>query len=224
VFTPSPDADTNLINEGISEECIYRVGNIMIDSYIMYQRKIAKSNILKRLKLIDKRILVTTFHRPANVDSYEKLASIVSSLSKVSKLLKVIFPVHPRTKEKLDQFQLTQKLLTEDIIITEPLGYIDFIRLVEKASVVITDSGGIQEETTYLGIPCLTIRENTERPITITQGTNKLTEIANIVSTVESTLNSSLFVDKKPELWDGKTAERVVNILKSNYDKGSYAT
>lgn len=215
LLTPSPDADENLINEGISKSSIIRVGNIMIDSYEMLREKIVSRGITKEFGLSDKEFSVVTFHRPVNVDDADSLSSIVDVLQKISRRIKIVFPVHPRTRQRLIEFDLLGRLQFADgIILTEPLGYIDFMSLVVNSKIVITDSGGIQEETTYLGIPCFTIRETTERPVTITQGTNKLVSIDNVLEHVDSILNQGDIHSERPDLWDGFTAGRVVVALR----------
>ena len=215
-WTPSLDANENLIKAGIDEKYIFFVGNIMIDSLEMMREKIDKETIIKDLNLPSKYV-VATFHRPSNVDSIAKLQEIVNQLIMTAKLITVVFPIHPRTRKRLLAFDLLQKVENENnIITTAPLSYKQFMRLVFKSKVVVTDSGGIQEETTYLGIPCLTVRKNTERPITITQGTNELIDAKDIGPQVVSSLARRKFKYKVPELWDGKTAQRIAENLPIN--------
>jgi UDP-N-acetylglucosamine 2-epimerase (non-hydrolysing) len=215
LLTPSADADANLINEGIPENSIVMVGNIMIDSYCMLKEKIEKRNSLNEYNLQKKQYAVITLHRPSNVDDSAVLTSLVDLLLEIGRKIKVIFPVHPRTKEKMISFNLWNRVYnTPGITLTDPLGYISFMSLVRDSRLIITDSGGIQEETTYLGIPCLTIRDTTERPITITQGTNRLVSTENIISHVKSVMDGLSPQSKCPDLWDGCTAGRVVKAIR----------
>lgn len=214
-FTPSQDADENLQKEGVASKKIFLVGNIMIDSLSTYLQKAQATSILEDLQLVDQPYLLVTMHRPANVDNADKLKQLFGILNELAQKCKVIFPVHPRTRSKIAAAGLTQK--HENLILTEPLGYLEFLHLQMKAKGVITDSGGIQEETTYLQIPCLTLRDNTERPITIHSGTNQLLPFnhALIVEKAEAILSGNGKKGKIPPLWDGNTAERIVEILKN---------
>jgi UDP-N-acetylglucosamine 2-epimerase (non-hydrolysing) len=211
-WTPSVDANENLLKAGINKEDISLVGNIMIDSLEMMRDKINQETIVDDLK-ISQEYGVVTFHRPSNVDNKEDLIKLVNQLVKVSKLILLVFPVHPRTKKQLEKFGLYDELLKQNIIMTEPLNYKKFMRLVFGAKIVITDSGGIQEETTYLNIACLTVRENTERPITITDGTNELVSVEDIFNKTQFKLNQKNITHTPPKFWDGKTAQRIVNLL-----------
>ena len=214
LWTPSADANENLRREGIPEERILRVGNIMIDSYEMLKHRIDREAMPQRLGLKNRRYGAVTLHRPANVDNEERLSRLVSSLLEISQALPLVFPVHPRTRARLETFRLVEKLeMAPSVHVLEPLGYVQFMSLVKEAGVVITDSGGIQEETTYLNIPCLTMRENTERPITILQGTNRLVTPETLQAAVNRILSGEQRQSKRPELWDGRTAERVVKSL-----------
>jgi len=195
----------NLIKDGVEKNKIYFVGNLMIDTLIQCLNK--KTNILKKIKLEPKKYCVVTLHRPANVDDRKKLESIIKILKNFNK--QVVWPIHPRTKKNIEKFNLGGWL--KNFIILEPLGYLDFISLVSDSRFVFTDSGGIQEETTYLKIPCLTMRKNTERPVTISEGTNVL------VNSEKEIVETLKFLNKKkssiPKYWDGKSAKRIVNIL-----------
>ena len=213
LWTPSPDADANLIREGIESEKISMVGNIMIDSLIMMTPAIQTETARKDLGLADKTYGVVTLHRPSNVDNPDVLARLCQSLARIAKQTALVFPVHPRTAKNLREFGLYDILNdAPGIFLSEPLGYNTFMSLIFGCKFAITDSGGIQEETTYLKIPCLTLRPNTERPVTITEGTNKLSTPERIVADLEEILKKKC---KSPPLfWDGKTAERVVKIMK----------
>jgi len=212
-WTPSAEADENLIKEGIPKEKITLVGNIMIDSLEMMREKIEIENAAQRFKVEKQKYAVVTFHRPSNVDCPEKLKTIIEILDKISETTPVVFPVHPRTKKNIEQFGLTDLFNKSRILKTDPLNYKTFMSLVFDSKFVITDSGGIQEETTYLGIPCLTVRENTERPVTIWEGTNLLVGIDQILENVGKIENKEFKKGKIPFLWDGKTAGRVRLII-----------
>jgi len=184
LWTPSPDGDEHLAAEGVAPEKITRVGNIMIDSYELMKDRIHASGERQRLGLDGAGYGVVTLHRPSNVDARAPLAALVAQLTSIAAKLPLVFPVHPRTRKNLETFGLWNALADPPgIRIVEPLGYVDFMNLVCGARLVVTDSGGVQEETTYLGIPCLTLRPNTERPITITEGSNRLVTAANLAST-----------------------------------------
>ena len=220
LFTTSPEAKDNLINEGISEKNIHFVGNTMIDSLIEFQHKFNKSNIRKDLDIQDEYALIT-LHRPSNVDNKNNLIELINSIKTTSKIIPCIFPIHPRTKNKLKSANLYNTLnKNKRIKLINPIGYIDFMCLQMNARVVLTDSGGIQEETTFFGIPCITVRNNTERPITISNGTNKLigTEYYIIPDTVEASINVKHQEKFSiPSLWDGKSADRISKILDFTY-------
>ena len=217
LFTPSEDANTNLINEGIDPNSIKLTGNIMIDSLVSNLEK-TNNKILKKLNIKKKQYALVTLHRPSNVDKKNILRGIVNALRRISEKIPVVFPLHPRTKNKMKEFNIESN--NTGIIFTEPLGYLDFLSLTKNAKLVLTDSGGIQEETTALGIPCLTLRENTERPITVKEGTNKI--IGNTKSRIIEEFNYILSNERQsyniPKLWDGKTAKRIADIIESKID------
>lgn len=216
LFTPSKDANENLLKEGISAEKIKRVGNIMIDTLIANLDKARKKRTHEKMGLNQKRYAYVTLHRPSNVDDESSLSAIIDNICRLSGEIPVIFPVHPRTKRQLQTYNLWEKAInTPDLKLTEPLGYHDSIGLVDSSKFVLTDSGGLQEETTYLNIPCLTLRPNTERPVTITQGTNRLTSIETLDRDIEYVMNGYRPLGGIPEFWDGRTGERVVELLTS---------
>jgi UDP-N-acetylglucosamine 2-epimerase (non-hydrolysing) len=217
LWTPSPDGDENLIREGVSLNKIKRVGNIMIDSLEMLRPTIEQQSAYGEWKLNRGEYGLVTLHRPSNVDDPQTLEKLCRTLVNIAGKIPLVFPIHPRTRKNLENLGLTALLTKVDqLIISEPLNYIRFMNLVFNCRFALTDSGGIQEETTYLGIPCLTLRPNTERPITIEQGTNKLCEIENIEENVNQVLESRNVVIPKIDLWDGHTAERVVKSIKSH--------
>ncbi|HUI06844.1 MAG TPA: UDP-N-acetylglucosamine 2-epimerase (non-hydrolyzing) [Verrucomicrobiae bacterium] len=214
-FTTSPDADENLRHEGVSRGKIFFVGNVMIDTLLQLKEAGLKSDVRRRLRL-DGEFGFVTLHRPSNVDSKETLAEILSALDVVQKKLPLVFPAHPRTVNRLKQFGYWDELQRwENLRLVEPIGYLDSLCLMANAKLVLTDSGGMQEETTVLGTPCLTIRENTERPITITEGTNTLvgTSHAKIVAEARHILEGRGKTGRVPKFWDGRAAERIVQCL-----------
>jgi UDP-N-acetylglucosamine 2-epimerase (non-hydrolysing) len=216
LWTPSSDADDNLRQEGISPKRICRVGNIMIDSLEMMRPAIESKQFARSADFKAKGYGVVTLHRPSNVDVPERLEKIVDQLIHAAASCPIVFPVHPRTRARLSNLGLLERLsMSERIKITEPLGYIDFMSAVFDSAFVLTDSGGVQEETTYLGIPCLTLRENTERPITVTEGTNRLVKEGQIVESVRLVMEARWPRGRIPELWDGRAAGRVVDSLLS---------
>lgn len=220
LWTPSPDADKNLQAEGIPQARIIRVGNIMIDAFEQLRQQIEKQNTRKRFALSRAEYGVVTIHRPSNVDKTEMLDLMVNKLREVEKLTPIIFPVHPRTRASLIRSGLQHRLSgLPNLQLCEPLSYLEFMSLVASAQFVITDSGGIQEETTYLSIPCLTVRDTTERPITVTQGTNRLTQWEKLVDDVKEVKTGKWPKGIRPEYWDGKTAHRVAKSLKEFCEK-----
>jgi UDP-N-acetylglucosamine 2-epimerase (non-hydrolysing) len=213
LLTPSADADANLLREGIAKEKIVRVGNVMIDTLFTQLEKARSSAILDRLSLSPRSFAVLTAHRPANVDDALTLRRIISAIEKVSAELPVIFPAHPRTQARLREFGIAPP---PQLKIIEPLGYSDFLKLWSNARLVLTDSGGLQEETTALGIPCLTLRDNTERPITVEQGSNRVVGRSPeqiLAAALEVLSADSVRTARIPELWDGHAAERIIEAL-----------
>lgn len=220
LFTPSRDADENLQREGISTDRIFFVGNVMVDTLLRFREIAHRQATWKAYELIPGRYALLTLHRPSNVDNLSSLEQMVSLLVDLAARLPVVFPVHPRTRIRLQESGLIGKLTNfPNVIMTPPLGYLAFVSLMTEASMVLTNSGGIQEETTVLGVPCLTLRENTERPVTITQGTNRLagTDPTKILALFDEIQSSARFVSGNvPELWDGRAASRLVEILAKN--------
>jgi UDP-N-acetylglucosamine 2-epimerase (non-hydrolysing) len=210
LFTPSRDGDENLRQEGIDPSRVHFVGNVMIDSLNAALPRARESRIHERLELRRKAYALATLHRPANVDDPAALSRLLSALSEVAAQLPVVFPIHPRTRSRLPAgFEAA------GLKLVEPLGYLDFLALTAEARLVMTDSGGIQEETTALGVPCLTMRENTERPVTVDVGTNQLvgTDPEKAVTAAREVLAGRARRGRIPELWDGRAAERVAEIL-----------
>jgi UDP-N-acetylglucosamine 2-epimerase (non-hydrolysing) len=214
LWTPSIDGDENLIKEGVDPRRIDRVGNIMIDSYEMMRPQIEEDDTPRRMGLERGKYIVVTLHRPSNVDRRETLTPLVEQLLAAAARLPVVFAVHPRTRKKLEEFALLEHLrASRSIHLTEPLGYVQFMALVSGAAAAVTDSGGVQEESTYLGIPCLTLRENTERPITVTQGSNRLVQALELLENVERVLAGKWPTGSRPDGWDGHAAQRCVASL-----------
>jgi UDP-N-acetylglucosamine 2-epimerase (non-hydrolysing) len=215
LFTPSEDADDNLSRESIPASRIHRVGNIMVDSLLRVKPKAEKIEAWKRFNVSPGEYLLVTLHRPANVDEPEALGELVGALKEIGKTVPVIFPVHPRTRREMAKGSFEQVLVRARVHLSKPIGYLEFLNLMINAKMVLTDSGGIQEETTVLGIPCLTARENTERPITISQGTNQLVGVtkASILLGFKKAFTKRVAISDPPALWDGKTSERIASIL-----------
>jgi UDP-N-acetylglucosamine 2-epimerase (non-hydrolysing) len=243
LFATEKSAVDNLIREGVFKEKIFLVGNVMIDTLIKHREKAQKSDILFQLGLIDSKLnpeldsgrnsqlssyVVLTLHRPSNVDVRENLCNIIEAISVISQESPVIFPIHPRTRKRIDEFSLQHffnsssgnPVKKSGIFLIEPLGYLDFLHLMSNARLVLTDSGGMQEETTVLGIPCITLRENTERPVTIEEGTNRIagTNKQKIIEESFNALNGNAPISHIPELWDGRAAERIIEIILRDYN------
>ena len=207
LFTPSEDGDINLRHEGVLAEKIHRVGNVMIDSLV----RLLPAALQCSMSALPERYALVTLHRPANVDDSQVLRKILQSLLDINKNLDVVFPVHPRTRQRIAEFGIDVRHLH----LLEPVPYIEFLALQSRATVVITDSGGIQEETTYLKVPCITVRNNTERPITVTMGTNVLVgqDIGKLRIELSRILDRRAKQGTIPPLWDGRSGERIADIL-----------
>ena len=221
-LTTSVDADENLLREGVSPKKIFMVGNLMIDSVVANLQK--SENTSLNFKLLNRETEVSplllgkygvmTFHRPSNVDDEQSLKELVRIWGSISEKIPLVFSVHPRTYKNIQNFGLQNEIdRYENLYFIEPLGYLQFINLVKNAAFALTDSGGIQEETTYLNIPCLTVRPNTERPVTIWEGSNKLIKINEIEAEIDLILQGKGKTGKTPKFWDGRTAERIVEII-----------
>ena len=217
LYTPSQDGDANLLAEGTRPESIKFVGNVMIDTLVRLLPVTNPEPLLRRFHILNgsgpKPFALVTLHRPSNVDDQSMLNRLMETLSKIAGEIPVVFPVHPRTKARLSG----QTLATEGLLLSEPLTYLEFLGLQRHAAVVITDSGGIQEETTYLGVPCLTVRDNTERPVTITTGTNRLVgrNPERLLSEFHDVMRSQRQKGAVPELWDGHAGERIADHILS---------
>jgi len=218
LFITEPSGLENLDNEGVEKKKVFFVGNIMIDSLIFCLKEARKRKIIQELGLKKGQYAIITLHRPSNVDARGQLKKIINVLAKISKNIKIIYPVHPRSYKMLKSFGYLKKLKSNpNILLVSPLGYIDFLKLVTGSKFILTDSGGIQEETTYLGIPCFTLRNNTERPLTVTQGTNIVVG-KNYARLLKLINNLPLRrKPKRPKLWDGKTAVRIVKIIRKEF-------
>lgn len=213
LLTPSADGDANLLAEGVAPERIVRVGNVMIDTLFMQVERAKTLRVCDAMELRPREFGVVTLHRPSNVDEPETLGRIFSALSQIADKLPLVFPAHPRTQARIKEFGLAVPVGMRMI---DPMGYLEFLNLWSNARLALTDSGGLQEETTALGIPCLTLRENTERPVTVTEGTNQIvgTDANRIIAAATEIIeNRAVKVSRVPELWDGRTAERIVTAL-----------
>jgi UDP-N-acetylglucosamine 2-epimerase (non-hydrolysing) len=211
LLTPSEDASENLRQEGVEEAKIRLVGNIMIDSVLAHVGKGENGKILRDLGLKERAFVYVTLHRPSNVDTRESLSVIVRELSEISERWPVIFPIHPRTRKRMDDFGLT--FGGAGVKLIDPVGYHDSLALTEHSRCVLTDSGGLQEESTLFRTPCLTLRPNTERPVTITMGSNRLTTVERLHSDLLEAVNGPERLGQTPPLWDGRTAERIIDAL-----------
>jgi len=216
LFTTSEGANANLKDLGIPPEKVFFVGNVMIDSLNGHLKQSRQRPILKKLNLKEKEFALITLHRPSNVDNSLILSQLINVFDKIQKRIKLVFPAHPRTVKNIEQFKLADKVRAmKNLMIVSPQGYLDFLSLIDQSKFVMTDSGGLQEETTVLGIPCLTLRENTERPDTITKGTNILVGLD--MNKISEEANKILDGQEKkggiPPLWDGHAAKRIVDVL-----------
>lgn len=228
LLTPSPDADANLRAEGIGDDRIVRVGNVMIDSLFAHLDRARSSDVCERLGVAGADYAVVTLHRPSNVDDRATLERILRALEQISEEVTIIFPAHPRTRAALEQFGLIDLVTRADSIrLIEPLGYLEFLRLYSGARLVLTDSGGVQEETTALGVPCLTLRESTERPITVEMGTNRIvgTSTERIVRAAREALahprDAQTRRPPRVSLWDGHTADRILDALAAHSSRAT---
>jgi UDP-N-acetylglucosamine 2-epimerase (non-hydrolysing) len=216
LFVSEDSGRDNLLREGARADRIHFVGNVMIDSLLGHRARAETSTALARLGLDRKRYALVTLHRPSNVDSSDGLRSILGALARIQREISIVFPIHPRTRKMIEQYGLSEIVESmPDLYLIDPQGYLDFLRLMMDAGVVLTDSGGIQEETTVLGVPCVTLRDNTERPVTVTLGTNTLVGMdpERIVSAAFEALNGHCKTGKVPPLWDGRASERIVELI-----------
>ena len=211
LLTPSEDANENLLREGVPASRICLVGNIMIDSLLANLEKVGQSTVLARHQLEKRRFIYVTLHRPSNVDTRESLTSIMGAFADISRRMPVVFPMHPRTHARLAEFGI--EVRDANITILDPVGYHDSLALTQSARCVVTDSGGLQEESTFFKTPCLTLRPNTERPITITVGSNRLIKTGEVFERLDAVLKGSETCGRVPPLWDGLTSERVIQAL-----------
>ena len=215
LFTTEESANDHLRREGIPDDRVFFVGNVMIDTVLQQAERAAAMKVWRRYGLEPRQYAVLTLHRPSNVDSRERLESLVDTLHSVGNRLPIVFPAHPRTLDRCRTFGLDDVHRTNGLRLTAPLPYLEFLSLMTAARIVLTDSGGIQEETTILGVPCLTLRENTERPVTVTHGTNRIVGTTHraITREVDRILSSPIRSSPPPELWDGRAAERIADVL-----------
>jgi UDP-N-acetylglucosamine 2-epimerase (non-hydrolysing) len=215
LFASEPSGVTHLRAEGVPAEKIFLVGNVMIDTLLKFKHRAAESNILQRLGLKRGNYAVATLHRPSNVDDPTSLAGLIRMLSSLSEKLPVVFPVHPRTSASIEASGIPH----HNVLLLPPLGYLEFLGLTSQARLVLTDSGGVQEETTILRVPCLTLRENTERPITIEQGTNRLagTDPSKVLSMALAILNAPALTSRIPDFWDGSASTRILDVLENRF-------
>jgi len=215
LFITEESANKNLRREGILKEKIFFVGNVMIDTLKKFKIKSEKLKTSEKLGLKKHEYALLTMHRPSNVDDKDSFKRILNALREISKRIHVYFPAHPRTKKQIELFDLQNYLADSNIMLAEPVGYLDFLNLMINSKFVLTDSGGIQEETTVLNIPCLTLRKNTERPVTVTQGTNTIVDndTDKIIEEANTIIDGRYKQGKTPKFWDGKAAQRIIKIL-----------
>ncbi len=218
-FVTEESGMKNLLIEGKTKQNTFMVGNTMIDTMVAFKKEIEKSRILSKIGVLPEQYVLMTMHRPATVDSKAGLKKLIQLIETITKKFKVVFPIHPRTVNNMEYFDLHQRLKqNKNLIISEPLDYFSFQKLIKESKLIITDSGGIQEETTFLRVPCLTLRSNTERPITVSVGSNELIpfDIKVIDSKINSIINGTYKAGKIPKYWDGKSTERIIKILSKN--------
>lgn len=216
LFTTCTDANDNLLREGIPPEKIFFVGNVMIDSLMKFREKSKVSPIVKQLGLKQRKYVLMTLHRPSNVDQVDTFRGVLHAVKEIQRRLPVVFPIHPRSRKMIQELGLQDEVAQiPGLRIIDPVGYVDFLRLMDLAQLVLTDSGGIQEETTVLGVPCLTLRENTERPVTIRQGTSRLvgSDAKRIVREARVVLEQRARKPNRPKFWDGRAAHRIIDVL-----------
>jgi UDP-N-acetylglucosamine 2-epimerase (non-hydrolysing) len=223
LFTPTREADDNLVREGIPPERIYFVGNVMIDCLLAQLPKTEHRGTLQRVGVAAGHYAMLTLHRPGNVDDPKVLSGIVEVMVELSRELPVIWPIHPRSTKMLERSGLLDRInCNPDFKLIDPLGYLDMLTLTRRARLILTDSGGLQEEATVLGVPCVTLRQNTERPVTVEAGANRLAgnQPTGIRAAIQSALEEERPTIRIPELWDGKTAVRIVDVLMHFYAQG----
>jgi UDP-N-acetylglucosamine 2-epimerase (non-hydrolysing) len=216
LFVTEPAGVDNLLREGVGRSKIFLVGDVMIDSLIMFREKAKSSAVLDQLHLTPRQYTLVTLHRPVNVDNKQNLEKILEVFERIAERSKIVFPVHPRTRKMMEQFGLGKRLSEiKNLLLTEPIGYLDFLCLMDNAALILTDSGGIQEESTFLRVPCLTLRENTERPVTVEIGSNQIMglNVEKIIGKGMDVFDGKPKIGMVPELWDGKAAERIAKIL-----------
>ena len=224
LFVTEESGVENLKGEGVPDEKVAFVGNVMIDALVAFRTKAAETSILEDLDVDAGAYVAMTMHRPSNVDNRQGVEALLATIQRVAESYPVVFPMHPRTANRFDEFGLADEVEnTENLTVLEPLGYLEFLRLMEHAGVVVTDSGGIQEETTFLQVPCLTLRDSTERPITVEQGTNELMPLdaEKVAARVEELMQREKSKGRVPPLWDGKASERVVETLAAALKNGT---
>jgi UDP-N-acetylglucosamine 2-epimerase (non-hydrolysing) len=216
LFVTEKSGEVNLLKEGVCRGKIHFVGNVMIDSLVEHLEKAKKSTILEALQIQSKNFVLITLHRPSNVDNRETFIQILNAIEDIQRILPIVFPIHPRTRKMISEFGLDDTIkCMQNLILLDPLGYLDFMFLMSQSRLVLTDSGGIQEETTYLGIPCLTLRQNPERPVTCELGTNRLVGMSTevIIKSARDFLSGRVKDHQIPPMWDGKASQRIVDIL-----------
>lgn len=217
LLTPSRDGDENLLREGTPKERIHFVGNVMIDSLLSHLPKAKAAGTPEKLDLAPDGYAVLTLHRPSNVDDPDILGGLLGAIREIQRKIPVVFPVHPRTRKQIDALGFAEKVADmQGLRLCEPLGYLEFLGLTSQARLVLTDSGGLQEETTALGIPCLTLRENTERPVTVTEGTNTVVGVdpRKVIDAASDALDGRGKHGRIPEFWDGKASERIAKVFR----------